>query len=100
MLIQIFQRGARQMYESGLIKARRYSSLLTQVCQLRNLNSNFKTIYVRSSAVERCVASAVNFLAGFFPLPFPQSLINIKPLEQDEVGPIYYLIFRIFTSTF
>lgn len=88
------------MYESGLIKARRYSSLLTQVCQLRNLNSNFKTIYVRSSAVERCVASAVNFLAGFFPLPFPQSLINIKPLEQDEVGPIYYLIFRIFTSTF
>ncbi|CAD7084874.1 unnamed protein product [Hermetia illucens] len=53
------QRGAEQLHTSGLIKS------------------------VRS--VQRCVDSVTNFLNGFVKVEWPSKLINVIPLDQDEM---------------
>lgn len=83
-----FQKGARQTYRSGMIKAVRYENLLN------NQSLGTDSIYVRSSSIERCIVTAESFLDGFLQNADKVAPINIVPPLEDAVGFICLLKFK------
>ncbi|CAD7084876.1 unnamed protein product [Hermetia illucens] len=79
-------RGAEQLHASGFIKSSRYSSLLSANCDSEATGAvDLNKMLVLSSAVERCVDSVTNFVNGFVRGEWPSSLINVIPIDEDEM---------------
>ncbi|XP_037912432.1 lysosomal acid phosphatase-like [Hermetia illucens] len=78
-------KGVRELYLSGLIKSQRYASLLSPTCLIGPCTFDLNKIYVQSSSVPRCIASATSFLEAFLPIQWPQELIVVPPASEDEI---------------
>ncbi|CAD7084886.1 unnamed protein product [Hermetia illucens] len=74
-------KGVRQLYKSGMKKAARYSKLLSNIYD-NNIFFGPRNVYVRSSAVNRCIVSAQSLLDGF--LPFLNNHITMDIPENSE----------------
>ncbi|CAD7084869.1 unnamed protein product [Hermetia illucens] len=80
------EKGAQQLHTSGIIKSARYSSLFSTNCDLAATHTvDLDKILVFSSSAQRCVDTVTNFLNGFIKVEWPSSLINVIPLDQDEM---------------